>query len=86
MSVRPVSAWRQMQNWFNYQGAINQQDAALHDAINAAFATAHSNYYQGLASLATKAALTRIQNEAKAKSAGLQALINSVGSTVNKVA
>ncbi len=48
--------------------------------------SAHSNYYQGLAGLATKAALTRLQNEAKAKAAGLTALINSVGGTVNKVA
>jgi len=86
MSVQPVAAWRQMQNWFNFQGKIIQQDAALHDAVNAAFASAHSNYYQGLAGLATKAALTRLQNEAKAKAAGLTALINSVGGTVNKVA
>ena len=86
MSVQPVAAWRQMQNWFNFQGKIIQQDAALHDAVNAAFAGAASNYYQGLAGLATKAALTRLQNEAKAKAAGLTTLINSIGGTVNKVA
>jgi hypothetical protein len=86
MSIQPVGAWRQVQNWFNFQGAIIRQDAALHDAVNAAFATAQSNYYQTLAGLATKAALTRLQNEAKAKAAGLTTLINSIGGTVNKVA
>jgi len=86
MSVQPVGAWRQMQRWFNSQAAITQQFASAHDAVNAAFAAAQSNYYQNLANLAANAALTRIQNDAKAKSAGLEALINSVGGSVNKTA
>jgi hypothetical protein len=86
MSIRPVAGWRQMQNWFNSQAALTQQDSSVHDAANAAFATAQSNYFQNLASLTEKAALTRIQNQAKAKSAALKTLINSIGGTVNKVA
>jgi hypothetical protein len=86
MSIRAVAGWRQMQNWFNSQAAITQQDSSLHDAANAAFATAQSNYYQNLANLAGQAALKRVQAQAKAKSAALQTLINSVGSNVNKTA
>jgi hypothetical protein len=86
MSIRAVAGWRQMQNWFNSQAAITQQDSSVHDAANAAFATAQSNYYQNLANLAGQAALKRVQAQAKAKSAALQTLINSVGSNVNKTA
>jgi hypothetical protein len=86
MSVQPVAAWRQMQKWFNSQAAITQQFASTHDAVNAAFAAAQSNYYQNLANLAANAALTRIQNDAKAKSAGLETLINGLGGSVNKTA
>ena len=86
MSIRAVAGWRQLQNWFNSQAAITQQDSSLHDAANAAFATAQSNYYQNLANLAGQAALKRVQAQAKAKSAALQTLINSVGSNVNKTA
>jgi hypothetical protein len=86
MSVQPVAAWRQMQRWFDSQAAMTQQLSSAHDAANAAFAAAQSNYYQSLANLAAQAALTRIQNDAKAKSAGLQTLIDSLGSSVNKVA
>jgi hypothetical protein len=86
MSIRAVAGWRQMQNWFNSQAAITQQDASVNDAANNAFATAQSNYFQNLASLTEQAALKRIQNQAQAKSAALKSLINSIGGTVNKVA
>ena len=75
-----------MQNWFNSQAAITQQDSSMHDAANAAFATAQSNYFQNLANLTEQQALKRVQAQAQAKSAALKALINSIGGTVNKVA
>ncbi len=86
MSIRAVAGWRQMQNWFNSQAAITQQDASVNDAANNAFTTAQSNYFQNLASLTEQAALKRIQDQAKAKASALQTLIKSVGGTVNKVA
>ena len=86
MSIRAVAGWRQMQNWFNSQAAITQQDSSMHDAANAAFATAQSNYFQNLANLTEQQALKRVQAQAQAKSAALKALINSIGGTVNKVA
>ena len=86
MSIRAIAGWRQMQNWFNSQAAITQQDAAVNDAANNAFTTAQSNYFQNLATLTEQVALKRVQDQAQAKSAALQTLINSVGGTVNKVA
>jgi hypothetical protein len=86
MSVRPIAAWRQMQNWFSSQGAITQQDASTNDAANSAFTSAQSSYYQNLASLTEQAALKRVQAEAQAKAAALQTLLNGVGGSVNKVA
>jgi ATP-dependent protease ClpP protease subunit len=86
MSIRPIAAWRQMENWFSSQGAITQQDAALNDAANSAFANAQSSYFQSLASLTEQVALKRVQAEAQAKSAALRTLINSIGGSVNKVA
>ena len=86
MSVRPIAAWRQMNNWFNSQGAATQQLIATHQAAAAAFGNAQASYYQGTANLAATAALNRVKSEAQAKSATLQNLIGSVGSTVNTVA
>ena len=87
MSIRAVGGgWRQMQNWFASQGAITQQEGALNDAANSAFAAAQSNYFQNLANLTAQQALKRVQAEAQAKSAALQKLISSIGGTVNKVA
>jgi len=89
MSIRSVGAWRSafnLNNWLSYQGAAAQQDASVNDAANNAFTTAQSNYFQNLASLTEQAALKRIQNQAQAKAAALQTLINSVGGSVNKVA
>jgi hypothetical protein len=86
MSIRGIAGWRHMQNWFNSQAAITQQDSSLHDAANAAFATAQSNYFQNLANLAAQQALKRVQAQAQSKSDALKTLINSVGGTVNKTA
>lgn len=86
MSIRAITGWRQMQNWFASQAAITQQDASVNDAANSAFTTAQSNYFQNLASLTEQAALKRVQAEVKAKQAALKKLISSVGSNVNKVA
>jgi hypothetical protein len=86
MSVRPIAAWRQMNNWFNSQAAVTQQDMSANNSANSAFATAQSNYVQNLANLTGNAALKRVQAQGQAASAQLQALINSVGSTVNTVA
>jgi hypothetical protein len=86
MPIRAVAGWRQMQNWFNSQAAMTQQDASVHDAVNAAFTAAQQNYFQNLASLTEQQALKRIQAQAQAKSAALKTLINSVGGTVNKTA
>jgi len=86
MSIRAVGGWRQMQNWFNSQGAITQQDGAVHDAANAALATAQTNYFQNLATIIEQTALKRVQAQAQAKSAALKTLISSIGGTVNKVA
>ena len=86
MSVRPVAAWRQMNGWFNSQGAATQQLIAMHQAAAAAFGNAQANYYQGTANLAATAALNRVKSEAQAKTAALHNLIGTVGSTVNTVA
>jgi hypothetical protein len=87
MFARSVGgAWRQMDNWFNSQGVANQQLMAAHQAAAAAFGDANVNYYQGMASLSATAAVTRLHNQAQAKNASLQNLINAVGSTVNTVA
>jgi hypothetical protein len=86
MSIGPVWGWRSMNNWFKSQAALNQQLSAANDGANAAFATAHTNYYQGMASFAATAAVNRLHAEASAKSATLQALTKSVGATVNTVA
>jgi hypothetical protein len=95
MSIRAVAGWRQMQNWFNSQAAITQQDASVNDAANNAFATAQSNYFQNLATLTAQAALKRVQAQAQAKMNALKTLGNSVnsagasgstGGSVNKVA
>ena len=86
MSIRAIAGWRQMQNWFNSQAAITQQDASVHDGANSAFTAAQQNYFQNLASLTEQQALKRVQAQAKAKAAALQTLLNGVGGTVNKTA
>jgi hypothetical protein len=86
MSIRAVAGWRQMQNWFNSQAALTQQDAAVHDGANSAFTAAQQSYFQNLATLTEQQALKRVQAQAQAKSAALKTLINSVGGSVNKTA
>jgi hypothetical protein len=95
MSIRQIAAWRQMQNWFNSQAAITQQDTSLNNAANSSFTTAQSNYYQNSASLTAQAVLNREQNEAQTQSTALQTLVNeadnadstsSTGSSVNILA
>lgn len=85
MSMKSIS-WRPSDSWRNGLAASNQQSIAMHDAANAAFANAHANYFQGMASLAATAALKRVQHEASTKTAALQALTSAVGTTVNKTA
>ena len=80
MSIRGIAAWRQMQNWFNSQAAVTQQDTSLNNAANSAFTTAQSNYFQNLATLTAQAVLKREQSAAKAQTAALQALVNSANS------
>jgi hypothetical protein len=86
MSVRPVAAWRQMNNWFSSQGAATQQLLSAHQAAASAFSNAQASYFQGTANLAATAALNRVKGEAQAKNAALQQLLSGVGSTVNTVA
>jgi hypothetical protein len=86
MSISSIGGWRQMNNWFNFQGAVTQQDLSINDAANSAFANAQSSYFQNLASLTANAVLKRLQAEAQAKSAKLKQLVSSVGTRVNKVA
>ena len=86
MSIRGIAGWRQMQNWFNSQAAITQQDASVHDAANSAFTATQQNYYQNLANLTAQQVLKRVQAQAQAKGAALKTLINSVGGTVDKTA
>jgi hypothetical protein len=85
-AVHIVSGWQQANNWRNAVGAANQQFMAVHDAANAAFAGANTNYWQGMASLAATAALKRVQAQAAAKTAALHNLTAAVGATVNKTA
>ena len=86
MAIGAVWGWRGMNNWFKSQAALNQQLSLANDTANAAFATAHTNFFQGMASLSATAAVNRLHAEAAKKSAALQALTKSVGSTVNTVA
>jgi hypothetical protein len=81
-----ISAWSQINNWFNSQASATQQMTAANDAANSAFASAATNFWQGMASLAATAALNRTLAEAAAKTAALKALTAHVGTTVNKVA
>lgn len=86
MFIGPVWGWRSVNDWFNAQAALNQQLSAANDAANSAFAAAQTNFYQGMASFAATAAVNRLNAEASAKSAALQALTKSVGNSVNVVA
>jgi len=86
MSIGPVWGWRGMNNWFKSQAALNQQLSVAHDTANAAFAAAQTNYFQGMASLSATAAVNRLHAEASAKTAALQALTKSVGTSVNTLA
>jgi hypothetical protein len=80
MSIRGIAAWRQMQNWFNSQAAVTQQDTSLNNAANSSFTTAQSSYFQNLATLTAQAVLKREQSEAQTQTAALQTLINSANS------
>lgn len=89
MSVRSVGAWRpafNLNKWLSAQGAAAQQDGSLNSAATSAFATVQSNYTQNMANLAVNAALKRVQAQSKTAATQLQALINSIGSNVNKTA
>ena len=86
MSVGHVWGWRSMNNWFKSQAALNQQLSTANDTANAAFAAAQTNYFQGMASISATAAVNRLHTEASTKSAALQSLVQSVGSTVNTLA
>ncbi len=81
ISAQSIAAWRAG------QVLVNKQIMALEDPINAALATAKTNYYQARANLALNIAIKRIQGDAKAKLAALQsATTSTVGQNVNKVA
>jgi hypothetical protein len=86
MSVHSISGLQHTNQWNTGRTAAIQQFLAVHDAANAAFATANTNYWQGMASLAATAALKRVQAQATAKTAALQNLTAAVGATVNKTA
>jgi hypothetical protein len=92
MSIREIAAWRQMQNWFNSQAAITQQDTSANDSANSSFTTAQSNYYQNSATLTAQAVLKREQSDAQTQTAALQTLVNEAnsasgtGSSVNILA
>jgi hypothetical protein len=86
MSVHSVSSLQYTNQWNNGRTAAIQQFLAVHDAANAAFANANTNYWQGMASLAATAALKRVQAQAAAKTAALHNLTAAVGATVNKTA
>jgi hypothetical protein len=80
MSIREIAAWRQMQNWFNSQAAITQQDTSANDGANSALTTAQSNYYQNSATLTAQAVLKREQTEAHSQTAALHTLVNEANS------
>jgi hypothetical protein len=73
MFIRNVSAFQQLQNWRSSQANINNNvqggtGATSSTDYSAAFGNAASNYYVNNATLAAQEALTRVQQEAYAKS------------------
>jgi hypothetical protein len=94
MSIREIAAWRQMQNWFNSQAAITQQDTSANDSANSSFTTAQSSYYQNLAGLTAQSALKQEQSGGQTQSTALETLVNNAesasasgtGSSVNILA
>lgn len=84
------SAWQDMQNRRAGMARSLQQMQSAHNAINAAFASAQQNRIAGLAQLAVKAAISRIQDvqnakvaEANKKLADAQAMFNQIQASRN---
>ncbi|HXW26902.1 MAG TPA: hypothetical protein VEK73_19325 [Xanthobacteraceae bacterium] len=77
MSVRMIAAWRQMDNWFNSQAAITQQDMSANNSANSSFATAQADYYQNLASLSATAATKQLAAQGQSAGTALQTLANN---------
>jgi hypothetical protein len=64
---RRTTAWDDVQAWHTRMQAINDNFQTINDTIGAALADAQTGLTTGLATLAAKASITRMQNEAKAK-------------------
>jgi len=64
---RKTTAWDDMQAWHTRMQTARDDTLANNDIFSSAFTDAQNNLATGLATLAAKALLARIQNEAKAK-------------------
>jgi len=64
---RPTTAWDDVQAWHTRMQAVRDDALANNDIFSSAFTDALTNLTTGLATLAAKASLARIQNEAKAR-------------------
>jgi hypothetical protein len=76
------SAWQNMQNRRERRGAAIKAHLDMMDGINAALSNAQQNQLSGMAKNAAQAALTRVQADAKAKSAAVVNQIDSAQSVL----
>jgi hypothetical protein len=86
MVVGSVSTWLQGNDWANGQASPTQQVVTEQAVANVAFASAQSNYYQGVADLAATAALRRLLAEGQPEPAALRTLIGAAGLILDKIA
>jgi hypothetical protein len=75
---RMLSGWERFQAWQNSRKHAVQGYLAANEEASAAFSAALINQVQGQAELATKAAIKRIAEEAAAKVAKAEAMIDKV--------
>ena len=66
---RKTTAWDDMQAWHTRMQAARDDTLANNDIFSSAFTDAQTSLVSGMAALAAKALLLRIQNQAKAKAA-----------------
>ncbi|HKA70680.1 MAG TPA: hypothetical protein VKE26_02690 [Xanthobacteraceae bacterium] len=75
------SAWQQSQAWREKRQAMIQDFQSKTDAFASAFGTAMANQIDGQAQLTTQIVMSRLQAQAKAKSAqfaSLSSLVNQL--------
>jgi hypothetical protein len=73
MSFGSVSAWKQMQNWYHYQGAVSNyiygstNNGSNQADFSSAFTNIIANNFSSKATLAGQEALNRLQSQVQAK-------------------